>query len=116
MGDMTKNFSRAEFECKCGCGADHISPMLVQMLQAVRDHFERPVKVVSGVRCKKHNTRVHGARNSQHLAGTAADVVIDGIHPRQVAQFVGTIMPGWGGIKAYPRFTHIDVRTGIWRG
>lgn len=113
---MTTDFSRAEFQCRCGCGADHVSPMLTQLLQAVRDHFERPVRVLSGVRCKTHNAKVKGSRHSQHLAGTAADIAIDGVHPRQIAHFLATLMPGWGGLKAYPRFTHVDVRAGIWRG
>jgi len=116
MGDMTKNFSRAEFACKCGCGKDNINYTLVSLLQEIRDHFDKPIKVVSGVRCEKRNERVGGAKKSQHLLGNAADIVIDGVKPREVAAIANTFMPGWGGIKAYPRFTHVDVRPGVWRG
>ena len=36
MGDLTDNFSRSEFACKCGCGADAISLDLVERLQLLR--------------------------------------------------------------------------------
>ena len=116
MGDLTNNFSRAEFACKCGCGKDDINPTLVSLLQEIRDHFDQPVKIVSGVRCPQRNNRVGGARKSQHLLGNAADIVIDGIKPKDVAAIANTFMTHFGGIKAYPRFTHIDVRPGVWRG
>lgn len=116
MGDLTTNFSRAEFACRCGCGLDTIHHDLVVILQAIRDHFARPVQIASGLRCPARNAKVGGARNSQHLTGHAADIVIDGVTPRAVASYAAGLMPGWGGIKAYPRFTHIDIRRGIWRG
>lgn len=115
MGDMTRNFSRAEFKCRC-CDADHINPMLVQILQAVRDHFDAPVRISSGVRCAKRNAKVGGAKHSQHLLGNAADIQITGVAPKTVAAFAASLLPGWGGVKAYPIFTHIDVRPGLWRG
>ena len=39
MGDLTANFSRAEFACKCGqCdGADSIGPDFVRQLQIGRE-------------------------------------------------------------------------------
>lgn len=116
MGDMTKNFSKAEFACKCGCGLDNINPRLVQVLQAIRDHFDKPVHVTSGLRCPKYNSKVGGARKSQHMLGTASDIQIAGVSPRQVAAFAATLLPRTGGIKAYSTFTHIDVRTRTWRG
>lgn len=116
MGDMTRNFSRSEFRCKCGCKEDHINMILVQILQAVRDNFEAPVRIASGVRCAKRNQQVGGAKASQHLLGNAADIQIAGVAPKTVAAFAASLMPGWGGVKAYPTFTHVDVRPGLWRG
>lgn len=116
MGDMTKNFSRHEFACRDSCGLDNISPRLVQILQAIRDHYDKPVHITSGLRCPKYNRKVGGARNSQHMLGTAADISIEGIAPRDVARFAKTLMPGWGGIKTYATFCHVDVRPNQWRG
>jgi len=55
MGDLTRNFSHSEVACKCGrCkGAAKISPDLMVRLQAVRDEAG-PIRVNSGVRCRKH--------------------------------------------------------------
>lgn len=116
MGDMTENFSRAEFDCKDQCGLNLTKPKLVLILQAIRDHFGLPVHVNSGTRCANRNRAVNGARNSQHLLGTAADISIDGVPPRDIAKFAKTLMPGWGGIKPYATFTHIDTRASCWRG
>ena len=115
MGDMTEHFNRAEFNCHC-CGLNLTKPKLVLILQAIRDHFGRPVVVISGTRCAKHNRAVKGARNSQHMLGTAADISIGGIAPKEVAKFAKTLMPGWGGIKPYASFTHVDIRPNMWRG
>lgn len=115
MGDMTRNFSRSEFRCKC-CEADNINMMLVQILQAVRDHFGVPVTISSGVRCAKRNAKVGGAKRSQHLLGNAADIQVAGVKPKTVAAFAASLMPGWGGVKAYTNFCHVDIRPGLWRG
>ncbi len=37
MGDITKNFSKHEFECNCGCGLNKIWILLVEALQNLRD-------------------------------------------------------------------------------
>jgi uncharacterized protein YcbK (DUF882 family) len=116
MGDITKDFSRVEFDCHCGCGANLTKPKLVMILQVIRDHFERPVRVISGTRCARHNRKVKGARHSQHLLGTAADISIAGIAPRAVAKFAKSLMPGYGGIKPYATFCHLDIRPNQWRG
>lgn len=116
MGDMSKNFSRSEFACKCGCGLDTINPLLVQYLQMIRDHFDAPVTVNSGLRCPKYNKRVNGAKESQHKLGKAADISVQGVKPRLVAKYADTLLHNWGGVKAYPTFTHVDVRSGYWRG
>jgi hypothetical protein len=41
-GDSTKitaNFSRAEFQCSCGCSAQMVDEELVQKLQQIRDEL-----------------------------------------------------------------------------
>ena len=116
MGDLSENFDRAEFDCHCGCQTNLTKPRLVLILQVIREHFDRPVRVVSGTRCAKHNRKVGGAKHSQHLLGTAADIQIDGVNPGDVAAFAKTIMPGYGGIKAYATFCHVDTRPNMWRG
>ena len=45
-----------------------------QVLQPLRDAWGQPLKVNSAYRSLLVNTRVHGARNSYHLHGLAADI------------------------------------------
>lgn len=46
------------------------------VLQPLRDHFQRPVVINSGYRCPALNEAVHGVGQSQHLLGEAADLHI----------------------------------------
>lgn len=78
MGDLSKNFSRSEFECKCGCGEAEVSPFLIEVLQRLRDVLGVKITVTSGRRCAAHNAAVGGAKNSQHLQGLAADIRAEG--------------------------------------
>ena len=74
MGDVSSNFSRIEFACKCGCGFDKIEPRLVFMLQRIRDALGEPLRVNSGCRCERHNAKVGGVEKSWHMEGLAADL------------------------------------------
>ena len=105
-----KYFTVGEFACKCGCGFDEIDHELVQILDALREHFDVPCRVNSGCRCEAHNALVRGAPRSQHLLGKAADIVIRGIKPSLVAEMA--IQLGATGTKVYDTFTHVDVRDG----
>jgi len=105
-----KYFTQKEFACKCGCGFDEIDHELVQVLDAIREHFDVPCKVNSGCRCEAHNKFVGGAPRSQHLLGKAADIVFRDIPPALVAE--AAIRLGATGTKVYDTFTHVDVRDG----
>lgn len=74
MGDLTKDFSRREFACKCGCGFDRIDPRVVNMAQKIRDTIGESVRINSACRCRKHNAAVGGVGESYHMDGTAADL------------------------------------------
>ena len=73
MGDFTKNFSRHEFACNCGCGADNISIGLVSKLQRIRDAIDAPIKITSGIRCKDHNESIGGVKRSAHVPQDLGD-------------------------------------------
>ena len=74
MGDLTKDFSRHEFACKCGCGYNCIDPRVVDMCQVIRDKLGAPVRINSACRCAKHNAQVGGVKGSYHTKGLAADL------------------------------------------
>ena len=81
----TKNFSVKEFRCECGgrycCG--YPSTLKVEMLrniQAIRDHWGRPVEVTCGLRDKTYNSKLGGSiQNSLHLSGQAVDFYQSGV-------------------------------------
>lgn len=119
MGDLTKDFSRDEFKCKCGCGMDCIDIRLVKGLQALRDKLGKPVIINDADRCPRHNKEVGGAPNSQHMLGRAADIHVNGVSPGDVADAAETIpVFASGGIGRYATFVHVDVRghKARWRG
>lgn len=60
MGDLTKNLSRSEFACKCGCGLDAIDPDFVSCLQWIRDKAGFPLLILSGCRCSHYNASLKG--------------------------------------------------------
>jgi hypothetical protein len=113
---LSNNFVSTEFDCKGNdgcCNKTLIDPKLVVYLQAIREHFGKPITITSGYRCSKHNTRVGGAAGSRHTKGEAADIVVSGVAPREVAKFAESI--GVKGIGCYESaadgyFTHIDTR------
>lgn len=73
MGDLSKHFSRWEFECFCGCGTDQIQNRLVERLQRIREKYGSLI-INSGCRCERHNCKVGGNPTSSHLRGWAADI------------------------------------------
>jgi uncharacterized protein YcbK (DUF882 family) len=114
MTKLSPHFSASEFECRC-CGRlpDKGIPIaLINGLEELRAAAGgKPVRILSGYRCKHHNHRVGGAKRSQHLFGRAADIVIGQLFPYQVVDIAKGIQVFHdGGIGQYSNFTHVDVR------
>lgn len=125
MGDLTRNLSRKEFECNCGCGFDTVDYELVLVLQNAIFYFENYFKkkvivlITGGNRCKKHNIAQGGAPKSKHIDGKAADhkfftVSEDGrkeqIDPEVVYSYYDNKYPDKYGLGKYENRTHIDSR------
>ena len=111
MGDLSKNFSRAEFSCRDKCGFDTVDVETLGVLQDLRDHFGVGVSVTSGCRCRAYNKRIGGAKKSKHVEGRAADIQMS-ISPKRVADYLEAKYKGKYGIGRYKTFTHIDTRSG----
>ena len=129
MGDLTKNFSRSELTCKCGCGLFIKSEQLATLLQRIRDAAGKPITVTSGTRCTYHNKRVKGVtakdtvptkgarggpHDSNHTHGTAADIVLSGSTAGSLWTLIkllynGGKLPELAGLGRYDTFCHVDV-------
>jgi len=110
MGDLTTNFSRHEFACRCGCGLATIDYELLRTLEVLRAHFSQPITVTSGHRCRQSNALAGGSELSQHLDGRACDFVVAGTTPGEVQTYLKLRYPRKFGIGCYPEFTHLDSR------
>lgn len=120
---ITANFSTSEFAChgRGCCTQTKINEELPKILQKIRDHFNAPISVTSAYRCQTHNRNIGGATRSRHCAGDAADIVVKGVAPREVAKYAESI--GVLGIGLYETandgyFVHVDTRNykSFWYG
>lgn len=110
MGDISKHFSRREFECSCGCGFNVVDKELLEVLEDVREWFKKPVQITGGNRCQKHNIQVGGALKSMHVFGMACDFKVQGVHEDMIAEYLENTYPDRYGIGRYDGRTHVDVR------
>ena len=108
---LSTHFKVKEFRCKDGSDKVLIAIELVELLQKIRNYFGKPVTINSAYRNAAYNKKIGGASKSQHIQGTAADIVVQGVKPEVVAKYAEYLMPSSGGIGLYPSFTHVDVRT-----
>jgi uncharacterized protein YcbK (DUF882 family) len=115
---LTENFSREEFDCSDGSEMPtdvqlNIAELAVQ-LEIIRAHFNAPIKVNSAYRSLEHNRKIGSKDTSQHVLGKAADIVVKGHTPDEVADAIDfLIMTGMikeGGVGRYNTFTHYDIR------
>lgn len=121
-------FKVREFRCRDGSDTIMVDEALTVLLQAIREHFNKPITITSGYRTAAHNAAVGGAKSSQHLLGRAADFYVEGVPVATVAAYAETLLPGRGGIGRYPKdakhpkrvtgWVHIDTRTNKsrWKG
>lgn len=116
---LTNNFSIHEFDCKDGTKVPKEFyknvKELAENLQVLRDYLGVPVSITgSGYRTPSHNAKVGGAKNSQHLTASGADINADGYTPRKLAGVIEKLIKEGkmkqGGIGVYKGFVHYDIR------
>jgi uncharacterized protein YcbK (DUF882 family) len=88
--------------------------MLAVQLEIIRAHFNVPVIINSGYRNLDYNRNIGSKDTSQHVKGTAADIVVKDVSPDEVADaiefLINTGMLKEGGVGRYNTFTHYDIR------
>jgi zinc D-Ala-D-Ala carboxypeptidase len=100
MMQLTANFSLHELtksETALRMGFDNtpgeaeiasLKLLAEKVLQPVRDHFGKGVKVNSGFRSPESNAAVGGSKTSDHCLGRAADIEIPGVPNAELAQWI----------------------------
>lgn len=115
--DGIKYFTREEFACKCKqygkayCNGYPVEPSqkLVRLAEKVRIHFNAPITVSSGIRCKQHNINQGGVYNSRHTLGTAMDFAVRGKTAAQVLAYVKTLPEVAYCYAINESYVHMDV-------
>lgn len=116
---LTENFNSSEFDCKDGTPVPakfmQNCKEVANNLQALRNSIGVPVTITgSGYRTPSHNKEVGGAKESQHLTASAADINAKGFTPKQLAAKIESLIKAGkmkqGGIGIYPNFVHYDIR------
>ena len=107
---LSEHFKVYEFRCKDNTDPIFVSTSLVEILESIRKHFNKTVYINSAYRNPAYNAMIGGAKKSMHMYGMAADIHINGVTPKQIAEFAETLIPDTGGIGIYDNFCHIDVR------
>jgi zinc D-Ala-D-Ala carboxypeptidase len=91
LSEMTKSETALRHGMDNSPNQEQISNMqllAVKVLQPIRDHYKRGVKVNSGFRHPDVNARVGGSRTSDHTRGMAADIEIPGVANAELAGWI----------------------------
>jgi zinc D-Ala-D-Ala carboxypeptidase len=91
LAEMTKSETALRHGLENNPGEQELAAMKLlaeKVLQPVRDHFKRGVKVNSAYRHPDVNQRVGGSRNSDHTRGQAADIEIPGVANAELAEWI----------------------------
>lgn len=115
---LTKNFALYEFNCRDGrkVPPEYMGNVreLASNLQVLRDEIGEAIHINSSYRPPDYNKRIGGAKNSQHLTASAADITAKGYTPRKLAAVIERLIKAGkmkqGGIGIYPGFVHYDIR------
>lgn len=113
--NIGKHFKVKEFACKDGSQIVFVDDYLVSILDILRNQVGKPVRITSGYRTPTRNKEVDGAKYSYHMRGQAADIRIEGMTTKEIANKLNKIIPFGCGIIVYNTWVHIDTRTKKYR-
>lgn len=66
----------------------NLKTLAENILQPIREHYGKSVKVNSGYRAPEVNAAVGGSKTSDHCKGQAADIEINGVANGDLAQYI----------------------------
>lgn len=107
-GEFTKNLTRIP-------DSSAVVRNLIRLahhLDAAREYLgNRPITLTSVYRPLAINKACGGVVNSRHIYGDAADIIVQGIPPREVYKKLDAWHGNKGGLGNGSTFTHLDLRS-----
>lgn len=91
LGEMTRSSTAVRRGIPNVPSADNVAALTLlcaRVLEPVRAHFGRPVRVTSGYRAPRVNVSVGGSATSQHCLGEAADFTVLGVPNIEVCRWI----------------------------
>lgn len=88
---------------------NNVKELVFHVLQPLRDKFDVPIHINSGYRCLKLNAAIGGVPSSQHVMGQAADIVVEGKKPIEVAEMIVEMGLPYDQLGLYNEFVHVSV-------
>lgn len=108
------NFTKSEFDCK-ETGENHMQKRFVDVLQAIRTEYGKPLVVNSGYRDPSHSEERNKKSPGAHTYGCAVDIAVSGgdvINLICLAKKHGIMRIGVSQKSTTPhkyRFIHLDM-------
>ena len=113
---MTKNFTDAEFSCKCNsgkCEKAGVHGWFIENLQKLRDQIGKPLIITSGYRCRFHPAEAVKKKTTpaRHQQGIAADLYCPEMDLRDLYEAAVRCQLFTGiGVNPHAGFLHLDCR------
>ena len=115
---LTENFHIREFACNDGHAVPtELVPNVIELaknLQILRDYLGEPLHINSGYRTPIYNSKIGGAKNSQHLLAKAADCTTKNKTSKELFDIIEKLIKEkkmkQGGLGLYKGFVHYDIR------
>lgn len=110
---LSPHFKAHEFRCSDLSRVIVLNKTLLELLEIIRNHYNKPLIINSGYRTVAYNSSLkNSSPKSQHMFGNAADIYISGVSPLKLYSWLNSKYPNSLGLGIYDTFVHVDVREG----
>ena len=120
--EMTQSYTASKYRIDNTPNTEELANLRIlcrDVLQPIRNKYGKPIKVNSAYRCQKLNTKVGGAKNSDHLYGAAADIKAGDGNNRRLFDLIHSMIKNgelncrqliWEyGTRTSPQWIHISI-------
>lgn len=88
---------------------ENLRQLCQRVLEPIRISISVPIRVSSGYRCLRVNTKIGGSKTSQHMSGQAADIQTLSIAPEELFQSIKQLdLPFDQLIQEFDSWVHIS--------